>query len=125
MSKKLDPVIGVGGGATRATTLPTDSKERKAYPIATGFLDYFPDAIVAVAHLSHKANEQHNPGQPLQWDRSKSKDEDNTFMRHVLQRGTIDDDGIRHTAKVAWRAMAMLQKEIERERRLSKRNRVR
>jgi hypothetical protein len=37
-------------------------------------------------------------------------------MRHLLERGTLDTDGIRHSAKVAWRAMAMLQKEIEAER---------
>jgi hypothetical protein len=34
-------------------------------------------------------------------------------MRHFLERGTIDTDGVRHSAKVAWRALAMLQKEIE------------
>jgi hypothetical protein len=34
-------------------------------------------------------------------------------MRHFVQRGTLDTDGVRHSAKVAWRAMAMLQKEVE------------
>ena len=29
--------------------------------------------------------------------------------------GTIDTDGIRHSAKVAWRALANLQKEIEKD----------
>jgi hypothetical protein len=29
--------------------------------------------------------------------------------------GTIDNDGVRHSAKVAWRALANLQKEIENE----------
>ena len=33
----------------------------------------------------------------------------------VPQRGGTDTDGIRHSAKVAWRALAMLQKEIEEE----------
>ena len=37
-------------------------------------------------------------------------------MRHFIDRGTRDSDGMRHTAKVAWRAMALLQKEIEKER---------
>jgi hypothetical protein len=95
------------------TKLPTDAAARKDVPIATGFIDYFPDAIAAVAALSKKGNDQHNPGKPLHWDRSKSGDESDALMRHFLERGTIDTDGVRHSAKVAWRALAMLQKEIE------------
>lgn len=102
-------------GPDRCTTLPEEPEARKQYPIASGFLDYFPDAIAAVSHLSWKANEQHNPGEPVHWNRSKSTDEADTLMRHLLQRGTTDTDGIRHSAKVAWRALAMLQKEIEEE----------
>jgi len=93
--------------------LPTEAKARKAIPVATGFVDYFPDAMVAVAELSRIGNDQHNPGKPLHWDRSKSGDESDALMRHFLQRGTIDTDGVRHSAKVAWRAMALLQKELE------------
>lgn len=106
-------MVGVGGAPTRATTLPTGSDERKTYPVASGVLDYFPDAIAAVAHLSWVGNQKHNPGQPLHWARGKSADEADTLLRHFLQRGTVDDDGVRHSAKVAWRALAMLQKEIE------------
>lgn len=95
--------------------MPTDAKKRKAIPVATGFVDYFPDAMAAVAELSKVGNDQHNPGKPLHWDRSKSGDESDALMRHFLQRGTLDTDGIRHSAKVAWRAMALLQKEIEKE----------
>jgi hypothetical protein len=94
--------------------LPTNAQARKAVPIATGVLDYFPDALAAVAECSQKGNEQHNPGQPLHWDRSKSADESDALIRHFLERGTTDTDGIRHSAKVAWRALALLQKEIER-----------
>ena len=93
--------------------LTTNAKERKNVPIATGVIDYFPDAMVAVAQLSKVGNDQHNPGKALHWDRSKSGDESDAMMRHFLERGTIDTDGIRHSAKVAWRAMALLQKEIE------------
>ena len=93
--------------------LPSDAAERKAIPIATGFVDYFPDAIAAVAALSKVGNDQHNPGKPLHWDRSKSGDEGDTLMRHFLERGTIDTDGVRHSTKMAWRAMALLQKELE------------
>ncbi|WP_162455369.1 dATP/dGTP diphosphohydrolase domain-containing protein [Pseudoxanthomonas kalamensis] len=94
-------------------TLPTDAAARKLIPLATGCLDYFPNALAAVAELSAIGNEQHNPGQPLHWDRSKSGDEADALMRHLMQRGTVDTDGVRHSAKVAWRALALLQKEIE------------
>ncbi len=96
--------------------IPTDAKERKNVPIATGFVDYFPDAISSVAELSRIGNDQHNPGKPLHWDRSKSGDEADALMRHFVERGTIDTDGVRHSTKVAWRALALLQKEIENER---------
>lgn len=111
----FDKSIGIGGAPARATTLPEAAAERKEYPVATGFMDYFPDAIVAVSHLSWKGNQQHNPGKPLHWDRSKSADESDTMIRHFLQRGTLDTDGVRHTVKLAWRALALLQKELEAE----------
>lgn len=106
---------GPSGAPTRATTLPTGAKERKNFPVASGVLDYFPDALVALAQISKAGNDQHNPGLPLRWDRSKSGDEADTCMRHFLQRGTLDTDGMRHTAKAAWRMLALLQKEIEAE----------
>jgi Domain of unknown function (DUF5664) len=93
--------------------LPSDPAERKTYPIATGVLGYFPDALAEVARVSWIGNEQHNPGQPLHWDRSKSTDEADALIRHFIQRGTRDKDGSRHSAKVAWRALALLQKELE------------
>jgi hypothetical protein len=93
--------------------LPTDAKERKECPIASGVIDYFPDAIAAVAHVSWVGSQQHHPGQPLHWDRSKSSDESDALMRHFVERGKLDSDGMRHSAKVAWRALALLQKEIE------------
>ncbi len=99
----------------RELGVPTDAKARKNLPITTGCLDYFPDALLAVAHLSKVGNDQHNPGQPLHWDRSKSQDHADCIGRHMLDRGTIDTDGQRHSAKVAWRALAMLQVEIEKE----------
>lgn len=107
--------VGIGGAPTRASTLPNDGPTRKTYPVASGVLDYFPDALVAIARVSWQGNEQHNPGQPLNWAREKSTDEADTMIRHFLQRGTLDTDGCRHTAKMAWRALAVLQKEIEEE----------
>lgn len=93
--------------------ISTDAATRKGLPVATGVLDYFPDVFPAVAELSKIGNDQHNPGKPLQWDRSKSGDESDALMRHFLERGTVDSDGVRHSTKVVWRAMAMLQKELE------------
>jgi hypothetical protein len=92
---------------------PFSTTERKQRPVATGVIDYFPDAILELARVSWIGNEQHNPGTPLHWDRSKSTDEADALMRHFIERGTVDVDGVLHTAKVAWRALAMLQKELE------------
>ena len=97
------------------STLTTDAQERKATPIYSGFVKYFPLAMAAVAQCSKAGNDQHNPGKPLHWDRSKSGDELDALQRHLMEAGTVDTDGIRHSAKVAWRAMANLEKEIERE----------
>lgn len=93
--------------------LPSVATDRKTYPIASGVLDYFPHAIAAIAHVSFVGNEQHNPGKPLHWDRTKSTDEADALMRHFIERGKTDTDGLRHSAKMAWRALALLQKEIE------------
>lgn len=91
----------------------TKAAERKAKPLARGCLDYFPNALLAVAELSRIGNEQHNPGTELHWDRSKSSDEADALLRHLIDRGKLDTDGVRHSAKVAWRALALLQKELE------------
>jgi hypothetical protein len=95
--------------------IPDAAAERKLVPMATGLIDYFPDALAAVAHVSYIGNMQHNPGQPLHWARGKSTDEADTAIRHITQRGTVDTDGVRHTAKAAWRILALLQKELEQE----------
>jgi len=49
----------------------------------------------------------------LHWAREKSGDESDALMRHFIERGTMDIDGVLHSTKVAWRALAMLQKELE------------
>lgn len=90
--------------------------ERKQRPLYSGVLKYFPDALMEVAHCSWVGNEQHNPGQMLHWAKEKSTDEHDALMRHLLEAGTRDTDGVRHSAKAAWRALAALQREIEAER---------
>ncbi len=95
-------------------TLPTDSAARKAIPLARGLLDYFPAALAAVAEVSRVGNEKHNPGQPMHHSRGKSTDHADCIMRHLVDRGAIDPEtGLRHSAEVAWRALALLQEELE------------
>ncbi len=93
--------------------LPAANDARKNIPVATGFLEYFPDAILAVAELSRIGNDQHNPGEDLHWARDKSSNDADPLARHFIDRGKIDGDGVRHSTKVAWRAMALLQREID------------
>lgn len=91
------------------------SEQRKKMPMARGVLDYFPDALAAVAEHSQAGNDKHNPGEPLHWSRPKSTDHADCIMRHLAARGTRDKDGTRHSAGLAWRALALLQLEIEAE----------
>jgi hypothetical protein len=86
---------------------------RKATPVYSGVIKYFPDALQAIAQCSKAGNDQHNPGEPLHWARGKSGDELDALTRHLIDAGTIDTDGVRHSTKVAWRALANLQKELE------------
>lgn len=86
---------------------------RKQRPVFSGVLQYFPDALLEVAYCSWVGNEQHNPGEPLHWNRAKSTDEADALVRHAMEAGTVDSDGVLHAAKAAWRALALLQKEIE------------
>lgn len=101
---------------SNVTHLPPDAQARKKTPLWSGLVKYFPDALVAVSQLSQKGNDQHNPGQPLHWSREKSSDHQDTLLRHLFDSGTLDVDGCRHSTKVAWRALAMLQLEIEADR---------
>lgn len=91
------------------------AQERKDHPLASGVLDYFPDALTLVARVSKAGNDQHNPGQPLHWAREKSLDHADCILRHLIGRGTMDEDEMPHSAKLAWRALALLQTEIEAE----------
>lgn len=89
------------------------AKKRKETPVYSGVLKYFPLALMEIARCSKAGNDQHNPGKELHWDRSKSGDELDALTRHLLQAGEVDTDGILHSTKVAWRALANLQKELE------------
>lgn len=112
VTKSVLPLYGHTGSGM---LLPTDPAERKAIPLTTGVIDYFPLALAEVARLSKVGNDQHNPGEPLHWDKSKSTDHADTIGRHLIDRGKRDTDGQRHSAKLAWRALALLQIELENE----------
>jgi hypothetical protein len=110
-SPSLHPATG---NLVPGVTHPLTPVSRKATPLATGCLDYFPAALSAVAQLSRAGNDKHNPGEPMHWARGKSMDHADCILRHMAERGTIDlEDGISHTVKVAWRALALLQEELE------------
>jgi hypothetical protein len=90
------------------------SADRKNAPMASGLLDYFPDALEAVARLSKQGNDKHNAGEPLHWSREKSTDHADCIMRHMKDRGHWDDDNdCLHDVAVAWRALAQAQLAIE------------
>jgi len=92
-------------GTPVSKKLPTDPARRKRIPIYTGFIDYFPLAIAAVAELSLEGGIQHGQtADTLFWDRTKSGDEKDALMRHVLDKDWT---------QVAWRAMANLEKHLE------------
>lgn len=98
-----------------AELLPVGAADRKKVPLGSGVLDYFTSALIEVAKVSHAGNEQHNPGEPLHWARGKSNDHWDTMLRHGVERGSFDKDGCRHSAKMVWRALAILQMELEAE----------
>lgn len=93
----------------------TKAKERKDTPVYSGFIKYFPNAIKEVAKCSKAGNDQHHPDKPLHWDMDKSKDELDAMMRHLIDHASgieFDDCGVSHLSKVAWRAMAMLERSL-------------
>lgn len=95
------------------STLPEDSAARKALPIYSGVVRYFPRALAYVAHVSKIGNDKHNPNQPLQWAREKSNDHHDAAMRHLMESGGVDEHGVRHSGYLAWRALAILELELE------------
>ena len=105
-------VSGPSHAESVVTLTGASAAARKEWPVTTGCLDYFPNALLAVARCSKIGNDQHNPGEPLHWDKAKSGDHADCLVRHLMDRGTVDGDGVPHTAKVAWRALALLEEEL-------------
>ena len=86
--------------------------ERKATPVFSGVLKYFPNALKEVSKCSQAGNDQHHPNTPLHWDMEKSKDELDALTRHLIDHSIdpLDEDGQLHLAKVAWRALAGVER---------------
>lgn len=80
--------------------------------MADGLLFYFGAALAEVSRCSYVGNKQHNDVQPMHWAMDKSTDHANKIMRHLLETGTDDTDGIPHSVKVAWRALALAQEDL-------------
>ena len=109
MSDPHDPMPYLNKGQ-----MPPTAEGRKQVPIKTGLLDYFPLTCAAVAATSYRATQQHHPGEPMFWEAGKSPDEVDALQRHEQHRGQTDPhDGILHSVKVAWRAMAAAERELQ------------
>jgi hypothetical protein len=98
--------------------LPHDGAKRKEFPLYSGCIRYFPNALAAMAQLSLIANAQHSPGKKLHWAKGKSRDETDARQRHILdeamaENGEIpwhDSDGVHHAVKSLWRAAARVER---------------
>lgn len=97
--------------------LPNRAVDRKATPVFSGVLAYFPDALKEVSKCSLAGQKQHNQGDKLYWDKDKSNDNADALVRHLIDHSVnpIDDDGVLHLSKVAWRALAVLQIYLEKQ----------
>ena len=81
---------------------------------------YFPDALLAVSQHSKRGNDKHNPGQPLHWAKDKSADQADCIARHLIDIGpdwnALDSEtGSYHATALAWRALALLQTVLDKE----------
>lgn len=96
-------------------SLPEEDEFRNEMPMADGLLDYFPNALAEIARHSAEAAKKHQNERGLHWNRRVSKDHRNKIMRHLVDSGKKDKDGHRHSTGLAWRALALLQEELEAE----------
>ncbi len=48
----------------------------------------------------------------MHWAREKSADHPECIARHLVDHGTFDEDGNRHSLGLAWRALALLEEEL-------------
>lgn len=95
-----------------------EAQNRKNTPVFSGVIKYFPRAIKEVSRVSLSGNLQHHKDSPLHWDKTKSTDEPDALLRHLIDYAMgieYDTDGQKHLGKVAWRALALLERTLENE----------
>lgn len=103
-----------------STTLPTDSAERKNYPLFRGLLRYFPAALAGISRISKLGNDKHNPGEEMHHARGKSSDHGDCVLRHLTdldglltaaERGELvaNQAILDEASQMAWRALALSQ----------------
>ncbi len=103
-------------------TLPTDSNERKNYPLFRGCLRYFPAALAGIARISKLGNDKHNLGQEMHHARGKSGDHGDCILRHLVDvedllaksTGAQQEEILNEVSQMAWRALAFSQELHER-----------
>lgn len=109
----------------------SDYKGRKNQPIFHFLVRYFPKALAEITKVCVAGNVQHNPEldpTDINWSRDKSIDQLNTAMRHMMDHATIgprdkEPEAVQeiiggntyHLAKAAWRIMAELELQIEKD----------
>jgi hypothetical protein len=106
--------------------LPTNSAERKAFPMWTGALAYAPAALALMARTSERGNAKHNPGEPLHHARGKSVDHQDCIVRHMtdydamlMYRQRYGEDSVpldallEELGNLAWRANLFVQEQCE------------
>lgn len=104
----------------RSLTLPTDSTERKQYPILSGCIKYFPAALAGVAKISKLGNDKHNPGESLHHARGKSMDHGDCIIRHLIDTEDLkaaiargesiqSEQLLSEASSLVWRALAYSQ----------------
>jgi hypothetical protein len=92
------------------------TNKRKDFPLYTGLLKFFPDALMEVSRTSKVSNDTHVGGDVMVWSRDKSSDHLDALMRHLKDYACgedLDSDGCYHLSKVIWRACAQLQMDLE------------
>jgi hypothetical protein len=101
--------------------LPEDAQARKERPVYSGVYCYFPKmidclrknninvlsyprALCAISHQSWIGNQQHHPDKPLHWDKTKSTDNEDAFLRHWIEGDLIP---------ALWRAFAVCERILD------------
>jgi hypothetical protein len=98
--------------------IPQGDQARKDAPMYRGLLGYFPAALFEIAAHSQASDRKHNPGatEGPTWARGKSADHEDCIVRHLIDAGTPGSEGrVYHLCALAWRALALLQEELERQ----------